>query len=384
MSEITVSIKNCEQLIKTIVESNLVPFIWGPPGIGKSSLIKQLFSHEREVIDIRLSIMEPSTLLGVMVPNLNNGESTWLPPAILKINDTHTSRRKVYFFDEINSAPPSLQAAAYQIILDRRIGPHKLPENSYVIAAGNDKGIVYKMPAPLCNRFVHINLAPSIDDFIEYGTKNGIHHLVLSYLMYQKGDLFIYDNNVNKGFPTPRSWEFVSNILHNLDKNKLSDKYSLLLPLINGAIGEATAFKFVSFLKSSDVINVEKILLENQDFKIAKDQIDLSYAFMIACAFTLKNLEEKINTSNKKNKEEDEKKFNELCDAFMKYCLRWVESGDSAINKELLIMGVKYMLSMEINIDLNLPHWDKFFSNSYYTQPIRDAFSSNLNVKLKK
>ena len=143
--------------------------LWGPPGIGKSEIIEQIGKQtNRNVIDLRLLLLEPTDLRGIPYFNSKSNKMDWAPPVDLPANDNDTS---ILFLDEINAAPQSVQAAAYQLILNRRIGTYKLPDGVAVVCAGNresDRGVTYRMPSPLANRIIHIEMEPNFDDWLDY------------------------------------------------------------------------------------------------------------------------------------------------------------------------------------------------------------------------
>ena len=133
--------------------------MWGAPGIGKSDIVKQIAdSQDREVIDIRLPLWEPTDIKGIPYYNSQENNMVWASPAELP---TDPKSNAIVFLDELNSAAPAVQAAAYQLILNRRVGQYHLPEGVSIVAAGNrdsDKGVTFRMPAPLANRFVHLEM----------------------------------------------------------------------------------------------------------------------------------------------------------------------------------------------------------------------------------
>ena len=145
--------------------------VWGAPGIGKSDIVKQIGTDaKREVIDIRLPLWEPTDIKGIPFFNSKSNTMEWAPPAELP---SDPKSKAILFLDELNSAPPSVQAAAYQLILNRRVGTYKLPEGVSIVAAGNretDKGVTYRMPAPLANRFVHLEMRVDFDDWSMWAT----------------------------------------------------------------------------------------------------------------------------------------------------------------------------------------------------------------------
>jgi MoxR-like ATPase len=139
--------------------------IWGAPGIGKSSIVSQLATvHDLEFIDVRLSQLAPTDLRGL--PVAENGVSKWFPPEFLP----HKGRG-ILFLDEINMAPPAMQGMAQQLILDRCIGSYRVPDDWFVWAAGNrreDRAGVFEMPAPLANRFLHLQVEANFESFKAY------------------------------------------------------------------------------------------------------------------------------------------------------------------------------------------------------------------------
>ena len=141
--------------------------LWGPPGIGKSQIIAQVaVRHDAPMIDIRLSQMEPTDLRGIPFRIENRVE--WAVPSMLPDAKRH-GLYGILFLDEITSAPPSVSAAAYQLILDRRLGDYEVPAGWAIFAAGNrqgDRGVTYTMPAPLANRFSHFEVESNIDDWV--------------------------------------------------------------------------------------------------------------------------------------------------------------------------------------------------------------------------
>ncbi|MCX7928970.1 MAG: MoxR family ATPase [Patescibacteria group bacterium] len=342
---------------------NISPFIWGGPGIGKSSIVSALAKKKNmNFVDIRLSMMEPSTIMGIMIPDITNATSKWLPPSFFK-NDGPT----LYFFDEFNSAPPTIQAVAYQIILDRKIGPHSLNDTDFIVAAGNtvsDKGITFKMPNPLANRFVHLNLKVNFDDFYNYAVKNKLHQHVVGYLNYQKGDLYVPDYSPEvRGFPTPRSWEFVSRILY-----KVGDRNIDILPLVAGAVGEGVAYKFLSYRRVAEsVVNINEIIT-GKIKEMRPKNIDVCYATITALCYTLADYYEAYKTK----KEISKKLYDTYCDNFMGYLL----NPKNEIQPEMVIMAVRTCLTaLDLDINVDTPNWDAFFRNETYARPIMNAFS---------
>jgi len=173
-------------------------FLWGPPGIGKSELVEGI---TRELgglmIDLRLGQMEPTDIRGIPFYNKDLGKMDWAPPVELPDEELASQYPiVVLFLDELNSAPASVQSAAYQLILNRRIGKFRLPDNVVMVAAGNresDKGVTYRMPTPLANRFIHQEMKVDFASYQEWAVQNKIHKDVVGYLSFAKQDLYDFD-----------------------------------------------------------------------------------------------------------------------------------------------------------------------------------------------
>ncbi|PWB49295.1 MAG: ATPase, partial [Nitrosomonadales bacterium] len=157
--------------------------LWGPPGVGKSQIIAEVAArHHAPVVDIRLSQMEPSDLRGI--PFRVGDHVEWAVPAMLPDAVRH-GPVGVLFLDEITSAPPSVSAAAYQLILDRRLGNYRVPDGWAIFAAGNrqgDRGVTYTMPAPLANRFSHFEVEANLDDWVAWAYHSGIDERLIAFL----------------------------------------------------------------------------------------------------------------------------------------------------------------------------------------------------------
>lgn len=232
--------------IESLIESQIPTFLWGAPGIGKSSIIKQI-AHEKdlECIDLRLSLLDPTDLKGIPFYDKEAHLALWAPPSFLP-----REGRGILFLDELNAAAPAVQASAYQLILDRKVGEYTLPEGWSIVAAGNresDRGVVYRLPSPLANRFVHIEMEVSATDWRIWALQSRIDPRLIAYIGFKNSALFGFDPLRNeRSFATPRSWEAVHKILESgLPRN-------LLLEAISGAVGEDAAVDFLGYCKIMD------------------------------------------------------------------------------------------------------------------------------------
>lgn len=220
--------------------------LWGAPGVGKSQAVRQIAAEISEktgkktrVTDVRLLLFNPIDLRGIPTANADKTLAVWLKPQIFEM-DGSDDVINILFLDEISAAPQSVQAAAYQITLDRVVGEHKLPENCIVIAAGNrttDKSVAYKMPKALANRLLHIEVEGSFKSWKEWAVRCGINEKVIGFLSFRQDYLMRFDAaSEDLAFPTPRAWEMVSNLLNFVD-----DDIDKIYSLIAGVVGAGAA-----------------------------------------------------------------------------------------------------------------------------------------------
>lgn len=215
----------------------LSTMIWGPPGVGKSSVVAQVAAaNALDFVDVRLSQLAPTDLRGLPVAQATGdgtGVSRWYPPEFLP-----TGGRGILFLDEVNMAPPTMQGMAQQLILDRKVGSYELPADWFVWAAGNrkeDRASVFDMPAPLANRFLHLTVRPDFEAFRSYALGRGLHEHVLAFLTFRPELLHRLDT-AQPAWPSPRAWEMAAR-LHRAGLDA------------SPAIGEAAGAEFAAFVK---------------------------------------------------------------------------------------------------------------------------------------
>ena len=328
------SIRKCVKIKRPV-------FMWGPPGIGKSDIVKQIGQEqEREVIDVRLSLWEPTDIKGIPFYNSDSKTMEWAPPAELPTDPNSTA---ILFLDELNSAAPATQAAAYQLVLNRRVGTYVLPEGVSIVAAGNretDKGVTYRMPAPLANRFLHIELKTDFEDWLMWATRNKLHEQVVGYVSFAKADLYDFDpKSSSRAFATPRSWSFVSELLidDDLDENTLTD-------LVSGAIGEGLAVKFMAHRKVAKQMPKPEDILAGKVDKINIKEISAMYSLTTSMCYELQEADKK-----------KAKNWDEMADNFFGFMM-------DNFPTELVVMGAKVALTnYQLPFDASkLKNFDKF------------------------
>jgi hypothetical protein len=253
--------------------------LWGPPGVGKSQIIQEIGQrHDVPVIDIRLSQMEPSDLRGIPFRVDNTVE--WAVPAMLPDADRHGTSG-ILFLDEITSAAPTVSAAAYQLILDRRLGEYRVPAGWAIFAAGNrqgDRGVTYSMPAPLANRFSHLEFETHLDDWVHWAYANAIDERVIAFLRFRPELLFDFDPAHNPvAFPSPRSWEFAHRALQKFEHNS-----ELLLGALQACVGPAAGIELKAFVDNLDNLpDIDAITSGDESVPVPKET-DLQYAVAAA------------------------------------------------------------------------------------------------------
>ncbi|MCF6340893.1 MAG: MoxR family ATPase [Sulfurimonas sp.] len=257
--------------IESLIQKKVPMFLWGSPGIGKSSIVKQI-TDEKNIgfIDLRLALMDPTDLKGIPFYDKDSHTALWAPPAFLP-----SEGEGILFLDELNSAPPSVQASAYQLILDRKVGEYELPDGWSIVAAGNregDRGVTYRMPSPLANRFVHFEMEVDVEDWRFWAYQKGIDKRIISYITYKSEHLFTFDTKSDvKSFATPRSWEYVDKIL----SSSLSSE--LLLSTISGAVGKDVSVEFLSFCKVMNKLPDIQNILDTGKGEYS-DEVDVLHA----------------------------------------------------------------------------------------------------------
>ncbi|MCG7876077.1 MAG: MoxR family ATPase [Candidatus Thiodiazotropha taylori] len=267
-----------QEFISTRAGHHTPVMLWGPPGVGKSDMVREVaMNHQAPVIDIRLSQMEPSDLRGI--PFRVNGSVEWAVPSILPNRKRHGAAG-ILFLDEITSAPPTVSAAAYQLILDRRLGEYQVPDGWAIFAAGNrqgDRGVTYSMPAPLANRFSHFKVETNLDDWVTWAYRNDIDERIIAFLRFRPELLFDFDPAHNPvAFPSPRSWEFAHRALQKFDKHP-----QLLQGALQACVGPAAGVELNAFVNSLDKMPDLDAIIAGDDVPVP-DEIDLQYAIAAA------------------------------------------------------------------------------------------------------
>lgn len=393
--------------------AKLPVMMWGPPGVGKSSIVRKVAGAFRKVRDIRLALLDPTDMRGIPFYNPETNSAEWakttlfplvrdgeleeaqaglerakahllqeqatmaaneeelvqikasggsgssdisvcmarinaakdraskfevdierIEKAIARIKEAIDSN-DIVFLDEINAAPPVIQAAAYQLVLDRQIGEYRLPDGVDIVAAGNregDKGVTFKMPTPLLNRFVHLDFDHSFNDWYDWAVQSNVHPHVIGYIKYRNDALMKFDpSSKSHGFATPRTWEFSSRILTQADRDGLDR--SVLTELLKGTLGEGIALEFVAFLQIVGTLPDPLDILQGK-VKRLQNNVELSakYSLIIALGQRLKFMYDQYG--GKEISKENMEKWTELADNYFLFI-------HDQFDDEFCVLGVR-------------------------------------------
>ena len=349
----TVTLAEAETRILDAFEVKRPVFLWGLPGVGKSELMEQIARNEylgnTHLVDVRVALMEPTDLRGMPYFDRDSGKMKWAPPVDLPDEDLASQYDTVILFlDEMNSAAPAVQAAGYQLILNRRIGTYKLPDNVVIVAAGNresDKGVTYRMPSPLANRFVHLEVRVDFDSWLNWAVNNKIHEDVIGYCSFAKGDLCDFNpRSSGRSFAAPRTWTYVSDFVK---KPGMAD--DRLTDLVSGCVGEGIAIKFMAHRKVAKDMPMPADILAGKVKDLKIKEISAQYALTIGMCYELKDAYDEFG-------KKDAEKWHDMADNFFRFMMDHFPT-------EMTVMGARtaitnYNLPFQPN---KLKHFKEFF-----------------------
>lgn len=234
-----------KELFEVLLNVSIVRpvFIWGAPGIGKSSIVQE-FADEMglECVSLLGSQLAPEDVIGV--PQIKDGYSVFCPPRMIAKNEPYC-----LFLDELNACSQEVQKAFYSLILEKRVGEYHLPEGSIVIGAGNrsqDNAITKTMSSALINRMFHVELAANAKEWLAWAGTHEIHPFIIEYISIRPDHLWSQAPKTEEVFSTPRSWHMLSDALYSYGAG-ISDMQ--LAVLANGCLSPHHAGQFRAFIK---------------------------------------------------------------------------------------------------------------------------------------
>ena len=276
-------------LDKDPASAKVIPplMVWGAPGLGKSTIIRKV-AEEFGIgfIDVRLAQREPVDVRGLPVPDRERKCVDWLVSG-----EWPREGKGILLFDELTAADRSLQVAAYELILDRRLGDlYKVPDQWYICAAGNrvdDAAVAATMSSALANRFMHVELAGDVESWAAWAVRNNVHPAVIGFLRYRPECLLRQEKeNLERGWPTPRSWERVSVMLRIIPDAEENE--TLLRKVVYGLVGNRAGVEFVEYFKlNAEFDDVRRMMLDASLPVSIPAKIDRKYAFCAGLAYFL-------------------------------------------------------------------------------------------------
>lgn len=407
--------------------------IWGSPGIGKSAIARQyaddnyplrknnlaklefmrqqieedtenadqlkrelaafeakLIDQDTNFIDFRLSQIEPSDLRGIPVPEKifldmsgeqlmeSELESTqdyiaktavvWAAPKVLELSPEW---KGVILFDEINSAMPIVQAASYQLILDRCVGEMKLPKTALILAAGNretDGGVTFSLATPLRDRMTHIEMVPYHQDWIDdYAIAKKLNPATVAFINNTGAKYFntLSPNDPShSGGTSPRSWEAVARY-EDLKKQGGIDK-EVFRALIAGRVGDGVATEYIEYVENVSKLPDVMSILEGEITEIDAS-LDISANYFISLNLVYKIID---LYNEKQEKRLPVEEWGKLCNNFITF----LDKNFSATQAELSVLAIRTITQAKVAIAYKeVPAFKDFVAR--YAELVRKARS---------
>lgn len=271
-------------------------FIWGAPGIGKSSIVEQ-FAEDvgLKCVSLLGSQLAPEDIIGV--PQIVDGKSVFCPPRMIAQDEPYC-----LFLDELNACTQEVQKAFYSLILDHRIGEYHLPKGSIVIGAGNrsqDNAITRQVSSALLNRMFHVELTAKTSIWLEWAANNGIHPYVYDYIVSRPDHLWSQPSKIEEPFSTPRSWHMLSDAIKSYGDDISQQDLSILA---NGCLTASHATQFIAYIRQvRSQYSIKKIIDGSMKWPNKPEERDILY--FLAQSLRAKLIKELPANKSKLNRE---------------------------------------------------------------------------------
>lgn len=352
--EFAVSPNTARQLVERCISVDRPVMVWGPPGTGKSDIVAQIAAaQDRPVIDMRLLIMEPTDLKGIPFYCPDSNTMRWARPGELPGEDEVELHNAILFLDEITAAPPSVQAAAYQLILNRRVGTYELPSGVSIVAAGNretDRAVAHRMPSALKNRFVHLTVRPGFDDWFEWAINNDIHPDIVGFLKANPGKLFTFDpKSSDNAFATPRTWAFVSSIYD----SELPE--STNRQLIGGTVGHGLAVEFMAHVRLKGQLPDPADVLSGSATELDRSSVNPSAMYSLAIALCYYMKQHVDNLTSAGQDPATDTQWQNMSDRFLEFIM------DNMHTEMVIMAGIMAFRSYQLPLNTESDTFGRFF-----------------------
>lgn len=278
---ISMSYKELAAELPSVLKAYVVPYLKGSPGIGKSALAQQIANHFGLIlIDVRLAECDPCEIGGFPYFNEKTRKASYYPLSTFPTErDIIPEGYKGYLLllDEFSSAPIATQAAAYKLVLDRKVGQHKLHPNVFIIAAGNnedDGAIVNPMSTALISRFAMFQLELNFKDWMEWAVSSGIDYRITSYLNFKANHLYTFKADATEPYSSPRTWEMLSKII------KPKATADINVAVVASLIGEGVAREFMTFLALEAKLPKFEVIVAKPEETVLPNELGVQWAIM--------------------------------------------------------------------------------------------------------
>lgn len=250
------NLKSAAAALAAFLDTDIPAFLWGSPGVGKSSIVRQIAAERKwGIVDFRCSTRDPVALMGL--PDIADDTAKWkVPDEFPQVG--RDGPEGILFLDELNAAAPSMQAAAFGLVLDRKVGDYQLPPGWRVIGAGNkqsDRAAAQRMPSALANRFAHIDVGPDVDTTVKHFADKDMSPIMLAFLRFRPALLHNMEGSDLRAFPTPRAWEQVAKVI--------DQPSPLRMQLISAIVGEGAAGELEGFIRTYHNLPSLDLVLSN-------------------------------------------------------------------------------------------------------------------------
>ena len=329
-----------ETILADEASSSRIPpvMVWGAPGVGKSTIVKELAKDMGiGFVDVRLAQMESIDIRGLPLPDKDAHCVQWLPSSIFPRDN---EKGGIIFLDELSAAPKDVQVASYELILDRQLGGgdiYKVPSKWMIVAAGNrscDRAVSTTMSSALANRMMHLEIEANAEDWVLWAVAHGIHPSVVGFIQFKpKLLLDVDDQNLERGFPTPRSWERVSEMC------KILKNETLLRKAVYGLVGVPVGQQFMEFYKlSAQMENVLDMMTNPKKKVVIPTRDDLKFAMTSAMVY---HIWRGKDDADKKNRIEGFLRISmELPPAFATMAMQAARIGTDKIKSSMAVMDI--------------------------------------------
>jgi hypothetical protein len=340
------------KIVKHSIRLKRPVMLHGPPGVGKSDMIRQVgMDLGRDVYDVRLLLMTEVDIRGIPYFSATTGNMEWAPPSAFPLNKDSNA---IIFLDEITQASPSVQAAALQLVLDRKIGEFELGDEVALVAAGNrasDRTGAKALIKALANRFMHLNIKVNFKDWQAWALNHGVHPDIIGFLSHKNEHLDTFNpSSPENSFATPRTWSyFVSQYLY--DPEIANDK-EILNEMIIGSVGQSIALEFMNVRELLTKLPHPDDILAGKVKSLEINSVAAQFSLMTSVSYRLKTLQSEVKAGR-----HDQADWYKAADNFLEF-------ATDLLSPEIIVTAISLGIT-SYKLPYNhtkMPNYKKFFT----------------------